>query len=94
MNSAMLNMLMLLLMLTTVFEKVSRKKMPFTKAVYQINHSKHFLKKLHFLTNFLSKAVVVNSTDEVSHESCSDFNINARENELIEIKHTGAASIL
>ena len=46
------------------------------------------------MTHFLSKAVVVNATDEVSHEPFSDFDIDAGENELIEVKHAGAASIM
>ena len=48
-----------------------------------------------FIDTFcLSKAVVVNAADEISHESISDFNIDAGENELIEIKDTGAESNL
>ena len=46
------------------------------------------------MTHFLSKAVVVNATDEIRHEPISDFNIDAGEDELIEIKDTGAASIV
>ena len=47
-----------------------------------------------FIDTFcLSKAVVVNATDEISHESISDFNIDAGENKLVEIKHAGAKEI-
>ena len=46
------------------------------------------------MTHCLSKAVVVNATDKIRHESISDFNIDAGENELVEIKDTGAESNL
>ena len=46
------------------------------------------------MTHFLSKAVVVNATDKIRHESISDFNIDAGENKLVEIKHAGAKEVL
>ena len=53
----------------------------------------YYVNILILLTNFLSKAVVVNTTDKIRHESISDFNIDAGENELVEIKHAGAKEI-
>ena len=37
----------------------------------------------------LGEAVVVDTADEIGHKSVSDIDVDARENELIEVQHTG-----
>ena len=37
----------------------------------------------------LGEAVVVDTADEIGHKSVSDIDVDARENELIEVQYTG-----